>query len=45
MKPYIKTALKFTLLVIIALSAVAGTVAVTHYLSDSAKVAAEPGGQ
>ena len=29
----------------IALSLIAGTVAVSHYLADSSKVAAEPGGE
>jgi Flp pilus assembly protein TadG len=44
MKNYRNNALTFALMIIVALSALAGTVAVTHYLSDSAKVAAEPTG-
>ena len=35
---------KFVLLVIIAMGTIAGTVAATHYFTDSTQVAAEPGG-
>ena len=39
-----ENAVRFALLLVIAVSVLAGTVAITHYLSDSAKVTAEPGG-
>ena len=35
---------KFIIALAIAVVAIAGTVAVTHYAADSARVTAEPGG-